>query len=76
MAQGIVVNLDVQTETIKRGMTRLDDINDKITRSTRIVGAMARRVATNKLIMAVIVLVLLGAIGLIIWLKWFYNKSN
>jgi len=70
----ILDNLGRQRETMERGLGRLDDINDKLARSSKILSAMARRVATNKLIMAVIVIVLLGAIGLIVWLKWFYKK--
>lgn len=37
--------------------------------------AMGRRIVANKLIMLVIILVLLFAIGLIVYLKWF-NKSK
>lgn len=33
--------------------------------------SMARRVVTNKLIMALIVLVILGIIALVIYFKWF-----
>lgn len=75
VGQGIITNLAEQRETMTRGLNRLDTINDRLTRSSRILSSMARRVATNKLIMAVIVLVLLGAIGLIIWLKWFYKSK-
>jgi len=69
---GTIMNdLQNQRETMTRGLGRLQGINDKLNRSSVIISGMARRVATNKLIMAVIVLVLLGAIALIIWLKWF-----
>jgi len=67
---GIMTNLEDQRTTMERGLDRLKGINDKITRSSRILTGMARRVKTNKLIMALIVLVLLGAIALIVWLKW------
>jgi len=68
---GILDNLSTQRETMERGLGRLSGINDKLSQSSKLLSAMARRVATNKLIMGVIVLVLLGAIILIIWLKWF-----
>jgi len=73
---GIMQNLEEQRTTMERGLDRLRGINDKITRSGRILSGMARRVATNKLIMALIVLVLLGAIALIIWLKWFRKTDD
>jgi len=67
----IMGNLEEQTTVMQKGMKRLSEINDKLSQSSKIISGMARRVATNKLIMAVIVLVLIGAMGLIIWLKWF-----
>jgi len=67
----IMDDLGRQRETMTRGLGRLQTINDRLTRSSRIISGMARRVATNKLIMAIIVIVLLGAIALIVWLKWF-----
>lgn len=73
---GIMQNLEDQRTTMERGLDRLRGINDRITRSGRILSGMARRVATNKLIMAFIVLVLLGAIVLIIWLKWFRKSDD
>jgi len=71
---GIMSNLQDQRNTMDRGLNRLQDINDSLSRSGRLISAMARRVATNKLIMAVIMLVLIGAIVLIIWLGFFHNK--
>jgi len=71
---GIMSNLADQRQTMERGLNRLGEINDTLTRSGRLISAMARRVATNKLIMAIIMLVLIGAIVLIIWLGFFHNK--
>jgi len=73
---GIMANLEDQRTTMQRGLDKLQGINDKITSSSKIISGMARRVATNKLIMAVIVLVLLGAISLIVWLKWFHKTDT
>jgi len=67
----ILSNLESQRETMERSLGRIGEINSKLAQSSRILSAMARRVATNKLIMAAIVLVLVGAIALIVWLKWF-----
>jgi len=72
---GIMANLEDQRNTMQKGLDKLKGINDKLTRSSKIISGMARRVATNKLIMAVIVLVLLGAISLIVWLKWFHKTD-
>jgi len=69
----IMFQLESQRKTIERSGGRLDTINDQLSRSTKVLSAMARRMVTNKLIMAVIVIVLLGAIALVVWLKWF-NK--
>jgi len=69
----ILENLAHQRETMQRSMGRLETINDQLSRSSKILTSMARRVVTNKLIMAVITVVLLGAIALVVYLKWF-NK--
>jgi len=69
----VAMNLEGQTNQMHKGLDKLGEINDKLSRGSKIMSGMARRVATNKLIMAVIVLVLVGAMVLIIWLKWFHN---
>jgi hypothetical protein len=48
----------------------MDEIDDNLGRARGILRAMARRVMTNKLILAFIVLLLVFAIVLIAWLKW------
>eukprot|EP01111_Echinosteliopsis_oligospora_P013269 TRINITY_DN4722_c0_g1_i1.p1 TRINITY_DN4722_c0_g1~~TRINITY_DN4722_c0_g1_i1.p1 ORF type:complete len:266 (+),score=53.46 TRINITY_DN4722_c0_g1_i1:71-868(+) len=76
LGQGIITNLHTQRETMTRGIDKLSGVKVQIGKSSRLLQAMARRVATNKLIMAVIILVLIGAIILIVWLRWFYKKDE
>jgi vesicle transport through interaction with t-SNAREs protein 1 len=48
----------------------LDEVDDHVRTSRTILTGMARRVATNKMILAFIILLLVAAIGSIIYLKW------
>mmetsp|Transcript_1902 Transcript_1902/g.2455 ORF Transcript_1902/g.2455 Transcript_1902/m.2455 type:complete len:222 (-) Transcript_1902:92-757(-) len=71
VGQDTMTRLDEQTSIMYRMKERLGSINDNILQAKGLLRTMQRRVATNKLILAVIILVLLGAIGLIVWYKWF-----
>eukprot|EP00027_Filamoeba_sp_ATCC50430_P011970 CAMPEP_0168568556 /NCGR_PEP_ID=MMETSP0413-20121227/15644_1 /TAXON_ID=136452 /ORGANISM="Filamoeba nolandi, Strain NC-AS-23-1" /LENGTH=212 /DNA_ID=CAMNT_0008600907 /DNA_START=99 /DNA_END=734 /DNA_ORIENTATION=- len=70
VGQDTMTRLDEQTSIMYRMKERLGSINDNILQAKGLLRTMQRRVATNKLILAVIILVLLGAIGLIVWYKW------
>jgi len=48
----------------------LDGIDDNMTRSRKILSSMTRRIATNKMILAFIIVILFAANGLIIYFKW------
>lgn len=72
----ILTNLDEQEEKLKRISNRADNINSTLSKGKQLMRSMARRVVTNKLIMALIVLVILGTIGLVIYLKWFAGSSS
>jgi len=73
---GAMDKLNEQTNTMKRVKGNLGDVNEQLGHAKRIMRTMARRVVTNKLIMAAIILVLLGALGLIVYLKWFSGGSS
>jgi len=64
---GELVGQRKQLEGVKGN---LDHIDDNMTRSRKILSSMTRRIATNKLILAFIILILLAANGLIIYFKW------
>lgn len=67
----VLVNLHQQREQIQRGRARLRGVQDQITRAGTIMRGMYRRLMTNKLILAVVVVVLVGLIGFIVYAKWF-----
>jgi len=67
----ILTNLNDQEEKLKRISNRTDNINSTLNKGKQLMRSMARRVVTNKLIMALIVLVILGIIALVIYFKWF-----
>lgn len=66
----VLSELHGQRQQLIRANNKLDDVNDDMKHSRSILSGMARRVATNKLILAVIILMLMGIIGIIIYLKW------
>eukprot|EP00033_Pygsuia_biforma_P000579 GCRY01000683.1.p1 GENE.GCRY01000683.1~~GCRY01000683.1.p1 ORF type:complete len:276 (+),score=37.21 GCRY01000683.1:120-830(+) len=72
----ILTDLGNQRETIVRAHGHVHKANDDISKSGRVIGAMQRRVATNKMIMAMIILVLMGTIGTIVYFKWGKKKDS
>jgi SNARE protein len=70
---GIGVNsrLLQQREQIERTQGNLDDTEDSLARSKKILSRMGRRVLTDKCIQYLIILIELGIIAMIVWLKWF-----
>jgi len=72
----ILENLDEQTNTMKRIREGLGKINDSLNRGKRLLRIMSRRVMTNKLILALIILLILVGIGVVIWLGFFRKSST
>jgi len=66
----VLGNLHGQRNQIIKGIERLDSVDDNMKQSNTILTGMARRVVTNKIILLFIILVLLGIIGMIVYLKW------
>jgi len=66
----VLTMMDQQKESLFRARDGLDSIDDNMRDARSIVLNMTRRVATNKMILAVIILLLLGVIGLILFLRW------
>jgi len=71
VGMGVMEDLDRQTNTMMQIKEKLGHINDSLFRAKGILRTMSRRVVTNKLIMAFIMLVLLAAIGAVVYFKWF-----
>eukprot|EP00026_Physarum_polycephalum_P015451 Phypoly_transcript_16141.p1 GENE.Phypoly_transcript_16141~~Phypoly_transcript_16141.p1 ORF type:complete len:222 (+),score=32.78 Phypoly_transcript_16141:105-770(+) len=70
IGSNVLGELHGQRQQIIRATNKLDEVDDHVRTSRTILTGMARRVATNKMILAFIILMLLAAIGLIIYLKW------
>jgi len=66
----VLTDLHGQRQQLMRTSNRLDEVDDNVKTSRTILTGMARRVATNKLILALIIVLLIGAIALIIYMKW------
>jgi len=73
---GILNNLYGQRDTLNRTRDNLKAADDNLSRSRRLINVMGRRVSTNKLILAFIILVLLGAIGLVLYFTLRPAPSN
>jgi len=67
--QGILSELNTQRETMFGIRSNLHEVDDHISRGRQTLAVMSRRVFTNKAIMCLIILALLGAIVLIIAYK-------
>jgi len=65
----ILQDLHRQRQTITHARDTLHGADDNIATARRVLSTMSRRMMTNKLIMAGIALLLVGAIGLIMYYK-------
>jgi len=63
-----------QREQILRARDAVHETDDVLSRSKRILQRMARRTVTNKLITATIIVLELGAIGLIVYFRFIKDK--
>ncbi|XP_054470137.1 vesicle transport through interaction with t-SNAREs homolog 1B [Anoplopoma fimbria] len=67
----IIEELGEQREQLDRTRNRLADTGENLSRSRKILRAMSRRLVTNKLLLAVIILMELAILGAVIYLKFF-----
>jgi len=75
----VLTDLSQQRKQLEDARDNLQQIDDNMTKSRKILSAMTRRIATNKMILAFIILLLLGGNVMIIYFKWiapFVNKKN
>ena len=66
----ILSDLQRQRETILHSRDTLGAVDTNVSRSRQILQTMSRRLMQNKVIMWGIILLLLGAIGLVLWAKF------
>lgn len=66
----VLGELNRQGDILVRANDDLDIINDNMSRGRRIVLNMTRRVITNKIVLVVVILILIGVLGLVVWLKF------
>ena len=67
IGEDILTNLERDRETMTRTRDRLRDTNTNLTKSSRILTAMMRRIVQNRIILALICLAILSVIGVVIY---------
>ncbi|KAF2073221.1 hypothetical protein CYY_005472 [Polysphondylium violaceum] len=75
IGQNILMDLGRQGQQIRGMSDKLHETDDNVKSARKIMTGMARRLATNKLILTFIILLLMGIIALIICLKWLRKKN-
>lgn len=71
----IIGDLDDQRESLERTKDKLHQTDADLGRSRRILNSMAIRLATNKLLLAVIIVVEMAILAGVVYLKFFKNKK-
>eukprot|EP00013_Stygamoeba_regulata_P028196 CAMPEP_0177649664 /NCGR_PEP_ID=MMETSP0447-20121125/11516_1 /TAXON_ID=0 /ORGANISM="Stygamoeba regulata, Strain BSH-02190019" /LENGTH=219 /DNA_ID=CAMNT_0019152455 /DNA_START=201 /DNA_END=860 /DNA_ORIENTATION=- len=69
MAADTMAELDDQTVTIRRGLDRLDHTNSMLDEANAVMKGMLRVAIQNKLLIALVCLIILGAIGVVLFIK-------
>ncbi|KAM9707299.1 vesicle transport through interaction with t-SNAREs homolog 1B isoform 1-T3 [Menidia menidia] len=67
----IIEELGEQREQLDRTRNRLVNTGENLSRSRKILRAMSRRLVTNKLLLAVIIIMELAILGAVVYLKFF-----
>ncbi|XP_061599360.1 vesicle transport through interaction with t-SNAREs homolog 1B [Cololabis saira] len=67
----IIEELGEQREQLDRTRDRMVNTGENLTRSRKILRSMSRRLMTNKLLLGVIILMELGILGAVVYLKFF-----
>uniref|UniRef100_A0A3P9K053 Vesicle transport through interaction with t-SNAREs 1B n=1 Tax=Oryzias latipes TaxID=8090 RepID=A0A3P9K053_ORYLA len=71
IGRDIIEELGGQREQLDRTRDRLVNTGENLSRSRKVLRAMSRRLMTNKLLLAVIILMELAILGAVIYLKFF-----
>lgn len=70
----VISDLNDQRETLLRTKSRLTTADDELARSKNILRRMSRNVVYNKLILIGIILLEVGILGILIYIKFFKPK--
>ncbi|XP_032355396.1 vesicle transport through interaction with t-SNAREs homolog 1B [Etheostoma spectabile] len=71
----IIEELGEQREQLDRTRNRLVNTGENLSRSRKFLRTMSRRLVTNKLLLAVIILMELAILGAVVYLKFFRKQS-
>jgi vesicle transport through interaction with t-SNAREs protein 1 len=66
----VISNLSTQRETLLRARSRLEDIDQGLSRTQSILNTMTRRVFTNKLLLILIIISECGILSSLVYLKF------
>jgi vesicle transport through interaction with t-SNAREs protein 1 len=67
---GVLGELGKQRGQLESAVNKVQNINDEMSRSKRIMLGIQRRLITDKLLLSIIIVVLVILIGLVVYLKW------
>ncbi|XP_038073853.1 vesicle transport through interaction with t-SNAREs homolog 1B-like isoform X2 [Patiria miniata] len=68
---GIIDELDGQKEQLLNAKDKLQNMDQSLGKSKRVLNTMGRRIITNKLILMAVILVELAILGVVVYLKFF-----
>ncbi|XP_028677064.1 vesicle transport through interaction with t-SNAREs homolog 1B [Erpetoichthys calabaricus] len=71
----IIEELGEQKEQLYRTKDRLVNTGENLSRSRKILRSMSRRIMTNKLLLSFIIIMELGILGAVVYLKFFRNHK-
>ncbi|KAM9294055.1 vesicle transport through interaction with t-SNAREs homolog 1B [Gastrophryne carolinensis] len=71
VGQGIVEELSGQREQLERTKDRLVNTSENLSRSTKILRSMSRKIVTNKLLLFIIIILELAILGGLVYYKFF-----
>lgn len=67
----VIVELGEQRETLLRAKRRLSQTDQELTKTQKILRTMTRRVLTNKFILILIIILEIGILAAVVYLKFF-----
>jgi hypothetical protein len=76
VAARVMEDLVVQRSVMERFKDRLADINEGLDKAGKLMQEMMKRICGNKVMMSLVVLILIGGIAAIIWLRFFPPFSS
>ncbi|EOA99243.1 Vesicle transport through interaction with t-SNAREs-like protein 1B [Anas platyrhynchos] len=70
----IIEELGEQREQLERTKSRLVNTSENLSKSRKILRSMSRRVATNKLLLSIIIILELAILGGVVYYKFFRSR--